>query len=39
VGSAVETRQIAPTILHFLRLDPEALRSVRLEHTHLLPEH
>ena len=37
VGAHVETRQIAPTILRFLGLDPEALRSVRLEGTRALP--
>ena len=37
VASPVETRQIAPTILKFLELDPRALRSVRLEGTRALP--
>jgi hypothetical protein len=37
VTSSVETRQIAPTILKFLGLDPEELRSVRLEGTRGLP--
>jgi Type I phosphodiesterase / nucleotide pyrophosphatase len=38
VGSRVETRQIAPTILRLLDLNPEALRSVRLEGTRALPD-
>jgi hypothetical protein len=33
----VETTQIAPTILRLLGLDPNALRSVRIEHTRALP--
>lgn len=33
----VETRQIAPTILLALGLDPDALKAVRLEHTKRLP--
>jgi hypothetical protein len=37
VSSAVETRQIAPTILRFLGLDPKALKSVHLEGTTVLP--
>lgn len=37
IADTVETRQIAPTILKFLGLDPSALRSVRLEGTHVLP--
>jgi hypothetical protein len=37
VTTPVETRQIAPTILRFLDLDPRALRSVRLEGTRALP--
>jgi hypothetical protein len=36
-GSAVETTQIAPTILQLLGLDPNALKAVQLEHTQLLP--
>jgi len=32
----VETTQIAPTILHLLGLDPDALRAVRIEHTKTL---
>jgi hypothetical protein len=37
VGERVETRQIAPTILKFLGLNPRALESVREEHTQTLP--
>jgi hypothetical protein len=37
VTSPVETAQIAPTILAALGLDPEALESVQLEHTQVLP--
>ncbi|MDD4915682.1 MAG: alkaline phosphatase family protein [Methylococcales bacterium] len=37
VTSAVETRQIAPTILHLLGLDPSALEAVHIEKTKLLP--
>ncbi len=37
VTTPVETTQIAPTILSLIGLDPEALRSVRLEHTRTLP--
>jgi hypothetical protein len=36
-GSPVETTQIAPTILQLLGLDPNALKSVRIEHTKALP--
>ena len=36
-GSAVETTQIAPTILRLLGLDPNALKSVRIERTQALP--
>jgi len=36
-GGAVETTQIAPTILSLLGLDPNALGSVRIEHTRTLP--
>jgi hypothetical protein len=35
--SAVETTQIAPTILRLLGLDPNALQAVRIEHTRSLP--
>ena len=37
VTSPVETAQIAPTILATLGLDPNALESVQLEHTQVLP--
>jgi hypothetical protein len=37
VGSAVETTQIAPTILQLLGLDPNALQAVQIEHTPGLP--
>ena len=37
VTTLVETTQIAPTILSLLGLDPESLRSVRIEHTRTLP--
>jgi hypothetical protein len=37
VSSPVFTRQIAPTILQFLGLNPEALDSVRIEETATLP--
>lgn len=37
VGGAVETTQIAPTILRQLGLDPSALQAVRIEHTQALP--
>jgi hypothetical protein len=36
VDSAVETTQIAPTILQLLGLDPQALQAVQAEHTHSL---
>ena len=35
--SAVETRQVAPTILRLLGLDPNALQAVRQESTAVLP--
>jgi arylsulfatase A-like enzyme len=38
VGRPVETTQIAPTILHLLGLNPNALQAVRIEHTAALPE-
>jgi hypothetical protein len=38
VTSPVETAQIAPTILVALGLDPNALQSVQLEHTQVLPD-
>jgi len=37
VTSPVETAQIAPTILEWLGLDPNALQGVQLEHTQVLP--
>ncbi|MDQ6807257.1 MAG: alkaline phosphatase family protein [Actinomycetota bacterium] len=37
ISAAVETTQIAPTILQLLGLDPSALRSVQIEHTAVLP--
>jgi arylsulfatase A-like enzyme len=37
VTTAVQTAQIAPTILAALGLDPNALIAVQLEHTQLLP--
>jgi hypothetical protein len=37
VTSPVETAQIAPTILLALGLDPNALQSVQMEHTQVLP--
>ncbi len=37
VSHPVETTQIAPTILHLLRLDPAALQAVRIEGTEVLP--
>jgi hypothetical protein len=37
VNSEVETRQIAPTILKLLGLDPDALQAVRKEGTAVLP--
>lgn len=36
-SSAVETTQIAPTILQLLGLDPNALQAVKIEHTAVLP--
>jgi hypothetical protein len=36
-GEAVQTTQIAPTILKALGLKPQALQAVRREHTHVLP--
>ncbi|WP_432856898.1 alkaline phosphatase family protein [Amycolatopsis sp. CA-161197] len=38
VGGAVETTQIAPTILRLLHLDPRSLAAVREEGTRVLPE-
>ena len=37
VSGAVETTQIAPTILQLLGLDPRDLEAVRIEHTAALP--
>lgn len=37
VNSSVETRQIAPTILKALGLDPDELEAVKIEHTEALP--
>jgi hypothetical protein len=37
VDGPVETTQIAPTILQLLGLDPQALKSVQIEHTQALP--
>jgi arylsulfatase A-like enzyme len=37
VKTPVATSQVAPTILQVLGLDPQALRSVRVEHTGVLP--
>jgi len=37
VGAAVETTQIAPTILKLLGLNPNSLQAVRAEHTAVLP--
>ena len=38
VATAVRTKQVAPTIVRALGLDPQALDAVRLEHTDTLPE-
>ena len=38
VKTPVATSQVAPTILHALGLDPQSLKSVRVEGTELLPE-
>jgi hypothetical protein len=37
VKSPVATSQVAPTILQALGIDPQALKSVRIEHTRVLP--
>ena len=37
IGAAVETTQIAPTILALLGLNPDELQAVRIEHTQVLP--
>jgi hypothetical protein len=39
VDEPVETKQIAPTILQVLGLNPQALQAVRQEHTAVLPEY
>jgi hypothetical protein len=38
IGSPVDTTQIAPTILDFLGLNPNALQAVRYEGTRVLPQ-
>ena len=38
VKTPVATSQVAPSILHALGLDPQSLKSVRVEGTELLPE-
>lgn len=38
VASAVDTTQIAPSILKLLGLDPSDLQAVRIEHTKVLPK-
>jgi hypothetical protein len=37
IHSSVETTQVAPTVLHLLGLDPDALKAVREEGTKVLP--
>jgi hypothetical protein len=37
VDAPVSTTQIAPSILALLRLNPNALQAVRIEHTQVLP--
>lgn len=37
VNNSVETRQVAPTVLRMLNLDPNALQAVRKEGTQILP--
>ncbi len=37
VGTTVETRQIAPTILRLLGVNPRELQAVRIEDTRALP--
>jgi hypothetical protein len=37
ISSAVETSQVAPTILKALGLDPECLDAVKIEGTPILP--
>jgi hypothetical protein len=36
-AAKVQTKQIAPTILSLLGLDPRSLQAVRQEHTQVLP--
>ncbi|HEY3252404.1 MAG TPA: hypothetical protein VGJ91_00595, partial [Polyangiaceae bacterium] len=38
VSTEVRTKQVAPTIVRALGLDPEALDAVRIERTAVLPE-
>ena len=38
VGCAVSLRQLAPTILHALKLKPRDLDAVRMEKTRKLPQ-
>jgi hypothetical protein len=38
VGSEVRTKQVAPTIVRALGLDPNDLHSVRIEGTQVLPD-
>jgi len=38
VTAEVRTKQVAPTIVRALGLDPEALDAVRIEHTRVLPD-
>ncbi len=38
VKTPVSTSQVAPTILEMLGIDPDALKSVRVEHTQVLPD-
>ena len=37
ISTAVETKQIAPTILHLLGIDPNELQAVQIEKTKVLP--
>ena len=37
VTTPVQTKQVAPTILKALGLNPQSLKAVRLEHTPVLP--
>ena len=37
VTTPVQTKQVAPTILKALDLDPQSLKAVRMEHTPVLP--